>query len=370
MDQNRQVFFALLRAGLWEQSVRLSPFTPIGFDDLFKLADEQSVVGLIAAGLEHVEDMKITKPQALPFLKKVFSTEGRNQSMNAFIEELVRMMREAGIYTLLVKGQGIAQCYERPQWRSAGDIDFFLDHENYEKAKAYLTPISDSHDTEEISSKHYGLRLKSWPIELHGTLRCGLSFKMDLGIDLVQKDIFTKGEVIAWRNGTTDVFLPSPNNDVIFIFTHFLKHFYKGGIGLRQICDWCRLLWTYRKTIDLTLLKERLHSMQLVTEWRAFAAFAVEFLGMPSEAMPLYDNSKKWVRKAGHIQAFILEVGNFGQNRDLSYYNEKPYLIRKVISLKQRIEDITRHAIIFPIHSMKYLPYILFKGIQSAIRGE
>ena len=26
--------------------------------------------------------------------------------------------------------------------------------------------------------------------------------------------------------------LPSANNDVVFVFTHFLKHFYKGGIGL------------------------------------------------------------------------------------------------------------------------------------------
>ena len=124
------LFFDLIKSGLWEQGVKLLPFQPIDFDALYDLADGQSVVGLIAAGLEHIEDMKITKPMALPFLKKVFSLEGRNQAMNKFIGGTVQLLRDRGVYTLLVKGQGVAQCYARPQWRSAGDVDFFLDADN------------------------------------------------------------------------------------------------------------------------------------------------------------------------------------------------------------------------------------------------
>ena len=82
------------------------------------------------------------------------------------------------------------------------------------------------------------------------------------------------------------------NNDILLIFTHFLKHFYKGGIGLRQICDWCRLLWTYRDSIDVALLEQRLRKMGLMSEWKAFAALAVEYLGMPAES-PIYDSSKR-----------------------------------------------------------------------------
>ena len=103
-------FFALLRAGLWEQGVRLMPYEPVDFSAVYDLADEQSVVGLVAAGLEYVEDRKVVKPEALPFLKRVISTESRNQAMNEFIGEMVSRFREAGIYAVLVKGQGIAQC--------------------------------------------------------------------------------------------------------------------------------------------------------------------------------------------------------------------------------------------------------------------
>ena len=49
-NANTQVFFALLRAGLWKQGVRLQPYGDIDFQAVYDLADEQSVVGLIAAG--------------------------------------------------------------------------------------------------------------------------------------------------------------------------------------------------------------------------------------------------------------------------------------------------------------------------------
>ena len=69
------------------------------------------------------------------FIGRTVQLEQRNQAMNYFIGVLVEKMREAGIYTVLVKGQGVGQCYERPLWRSCGDVDLFFDAENYERAK-------------------------------------------------------------------------------------------------------------------------------------------------------------------------------------------------------------------------------------------
>ena len=363
-------FFILLRAGLWEQRVRVSEYEPVDFEAIYKLADEQSVVGLVAAGLEHIEDMKVTKQQALPFMKRVISLESRNLAMNVFIAGLVDKMRHAGIFSLLVKGQGVAQCYARPQWRAAGDVDFFLDSDTYEKAKTYLIPFSSSHEPEGVSAKHFGLTIDSWVVELHGALRCGLSSMMDRVLDSIQKETFMYGEVRAWKNGATEIFLPNSDNDIIILFTHFIKHFYMGGIGLRQICDWCRLLWTYREKIKIDLLSDRLQSMKLMTEWKAFAAYAVNYLGMPPGTMPLYDASGRWTRRAKHINSFIIEVGNFGHNRDFGYFKKYPYMIRKAISLGYRIGDLFRHARVFPLDSLRFFPSILFNGLRSAARGE
>ena len=54
---NQEAFVALVRAGLWEKDVQIACYEPFDFKEIYKLAQEQAVVGLVAAGLEHVVDM-------------------------------------------------------------------------------------------------------------------------------------------------------------------------------------------------------------------------------------------------------------------------------------------------------------------------
>lgn len=374
-NTNTKAFFELVKAGLWGTEVRLSNYDNIDYSEVFRLAEEQSVLGLVAAGIEHVSDIRPQKEDVLQFVGQTLQLEQQNQAMNQFIGVMVERLRKAGIYTLLVKGQGIAQCYEKPLWRACGDVDLFLSDDNYEKAKEFLTPLASSVEKEYVREKHLGMTIDPWVIELHGRLYCGLSSKVEKELDRVFQDTFYGGNVRSWNNDNVQVFLLSPENDAFYVFTHILQHFYKGGIGIRQVCDWCRLLWTYREKLNLRLLKERIQRAGLMSEWRAFGAFAVEYLGMPVESMPMLDNSfnfpdPRFRRKADRICSFIMEVGNFGHNRDRSYFGKYPYFIRKAISFGHRIGDLYRHARIFPLDSFRFLPAIAINGVRSAIRGE
>lgn len=370
LDNNTQAFFALVRAGLWETDARLSQFNNIDYSRVLSLAEEQSVVGLVAAGIEHVTDIKVPKEDVLQFVGQALQLEQQNQAMNYFIGVMVDKMRRAGIYTLLLKGQGIAQCYEKPLWRACGDVDFFLSDENYEKAKTFLTPLASNVEGEYKREKHLGMTIDPWVVELHGRLYCGLSSKIEKELDRVYQDTFYGGNVRSWNNDHVQVFLLSPENDAFYVFTHILQHFYKGGIGLRQVCDWCRLLSISRETIDVEKIEGRMKQSGLKTAWKAFGAFAVEYLGMPVEAMPLYSPDGKWKRKADRICKFVIEVGNFGHNRDRSYFGKYPYLIRKAYSFGRRCGDLLRHAQIFPWDSLRFFPTLVYNGLRSAARGE
>lgn len=379
----QEAFFALVKAGLWEgvnvnDNLDHNLFEGVDWSEVQQLAEEQSVVGLVAAGIDvfktQVQDFKIPKADALQFIGQTLQLEQRNQAMNYFIGVLVDKMRAAGIYTLLVKGQGIAQCYAKPEWRACGDVDFFLSDDNYEKAKAYLMPLASSVEEEYVREKHLGMTIDPWVVELHGHLYSGLSSRIERELDAVLEDTFHGGNVRSWDNNGVQVFQLSVENDAFYVFTHILQHFYKGGIGLRQICDWCRLLWTYRETLDVKKLEKRLRAAGLMSEWRVFAAFAVEYLGMPVDAMPLYndndnhnDNLK---RKARRIRDFVLMSGNFGHNRDSSYFQKYPYLIRKCISFGRRCGDLFRHTMIFPLDSLRFFPAMVINGMRSAARGE
>ena len=174
-----------------------------------------------------------------------------------------------------------------------GDVDLFLNEDNYLKAKKFLLPFASSVEEEYVREKHLGMTINGWVVELHGHLFTEFSRRLNRVIAGVQTSIFKGGEVRSWDNGNTTVYLPSTDNDVVLVFSHILEHFFIEGVGLRQVCDWCRLLYTYRKSLDYGLLGSRLRQAGIMTEWKAFASLAVDTLGMPVEAMPFYDSRFK-----------------------------------------------------------------------------
>lgn len=366
---NTSVFFQLLKAGLWERQARFSCPDDVDFERIYKLSQEQSVVGLIAAGFEKA-DSKIPEEIALTAAGETLQIEQRNMAMNQFLAILFEKLQEAGIYALLVKGQGVAQCYERPLWRSSGDVDLIVDSDNYEKGKVFLLGMSDDSGEEDVEEKHWETHIGPWEVELHGTLDCMCLPKMDAIVREVLLESTKNRLDRKWLNGGVEISLPLVDNDIIIVFAHFLKHFFRGGVGLRQICDWCRLLFTYKSEINTNLLESRLQKMELMTEWKAFAALAVNYLGMPEEAMPLYSPANKWKGKAKRILSFIMETGNFGHNRDNSYYKKYPYMVYKAISFWRNTWDSMRHFMIFPLDSSKVWWNRLWIGIKTVAKGK
>lgn len=370
LDNNTQAFFNLVKAGLWgngNPDIQIDGTTD--WNIVYQLAQEQSVQGLVLAGLE-LSDLKPPKELLLQWIGEVQMIEQHNKAMNAFIAGLVAKLRAHGIYTLLVKGQGVAQCYERPSWRACGDVDFLLSKDNYEKAKSFLCSIASSVDDEDSYSLHLGMIIDSWSVELHGSLHSGLSKRIDKVLDEVQDDLFYGGNVRSWQNGNTQIFLPGVNCDVLFVFSHILQHFFKGGIGFRQVGDWCRLLWTYKDSLNYGLLESRIRKMGLMSEWKAFGYLAVNKLGMPEDAMPFYSSRSIWKYKANRILSFILETGNFGHNRDKSIYEKHDYIIYKAISLWLNTKDSFRHFLIFPKDAICVWFWRFREGILAVANGK
>ena len=100
-DNNIKAFLELVRAGLWEKEVSLSSYGKIDFDEIYRLAQEQAVVGLLAAGMEHVTDVMVPQTLALTIAGDVLQLEQRNRAMNEFVARLIGDLRNADVYTFL-----------------------------------------------------------------------------------------------------------------------------------------------------------------------------------------------------------------------------------------------------------------------------
>ena len=372
LDKNTELFLNLLGAGLWPDiSVRgeglmANGSSGVNWEKVYQLAEEQSVLGVVLAGIEY-SYVKPPQELLLQWIGEVQMLEQQNKTMNQFIAELVEKMRQADIYALLVKGQGIAQCYERPLWRCCGDVDLFLSASNYDNAKTLFSSLASHIDAERTYNKHLAFEINDWEVELHGSLRCSLWKSVNRILDKIQKEILYSGAVRSWMNGKTQVFIPDANEDVVYVFTHILNHFFRGGIGLRQICDWCRLLWTFKDKLDYGLLESRIRKMGVMTEWKAFAALAVDYLGMPVEAMPFYSDAKSWSHKANEILSYIIETGNFGHNIDVSYQSELPAFNRKIVTFWRSIKTSIRLMCVFPFDSIRALFSFMFLRLRNSI---
>lgn len=110
--------------------------------------------------------------------------------------------------------------------------------------------------------------------------------------------------------------------------------------------------------------------MHIMSEWKAFGSFAVDYLGMPSDAMPFYSSSNIWKRKARRIMNYIMKVGNMGHNRDMSFYSENNRIVKKFKAFWMRVTVLSSHARIFPFDSFRFLPFMVYSGVKSYIRGE
>ena len=372
LDNNQQAFFALVRAGLWAdcEEFQVSGFKfqgPVDWEMVYQLAEEQSLVGLVLAGIEH-SNVKPPQELLLQWIGEVQIIEQQNKAMNDFVAKLVERLKKNNVFTLLVKGQGIAQCYERPLWRASGDVDLFLDEANYQKAAKILPSLALFVEDEDKAIRHLAMTIDDWEVELHGTLCSQIRKSVDNGLMDVQKDTFENKRFRIWSNNGTDVLLPSADNDVVFVFAHIYQHFFKEGIGLRQICDWCRLLWTYKDEIDKPLLKSRLKRMHMMDKWLAFAALAVDYLGMPVGAIPFYSPSKKWKKKADGIITLIIESGNFGHAVDKSYKYKYSTIIRAIVAASHHTSVAFRHFLIFPYDSFLGWTKLMCIGIRANMK--
>ena len=108
--------------------------------------------------------------------------------------------------------------------------------------------------------------------------------------------------------------------------------------------------------------------MGIMTEWKAYAALAVEYLGLPSEAIPFYSKSICWKNKAAKVLAYIFKTGNFGHNRDYSYYRKYPFWVYKTISLWRHTKDGFAYFTMFPLDSLKIWAKMLALGIRVAVK--
>lgn len=167
------------------------------------------------------------------------------------VKELFTAFDEHKIAYLPLKGTVLKSMYPKFEMRSMSDADILIKTEQYGTIK----PIMQGLGYTEITESNHELiwKKQNIHIELHKRL-----------IPSYNKDYYAYyGD--GWRlakvqDGTR--YSMTDEDQMIYLFTHFAKHYRDAGIGIKHIID----LWVYRKkkpALDEAYIKKELTALQL-----------------------------------------------------------------------------------------------------------
>lgn len=286
MNMTQQGIAALLRSAITGETLPM----PEGFDlakamDTVKAHHIHNLIydGAVRCGLD-----KTTQPmQALfrVYLRNLTKSEGQLRQLR----HIFAAFDENGIDYMPLKGCRMKPLYPKPELRLMGDADILIRREQYER----ITPI--------MESLGYKFRLESdhelvWQhpqlmVELHKWV-----------IPSYNKDFYAwfgdGWRLAAEKDGTC--YSMKPEDEWIYLFTHFAKHFRDGGIGCRHVVD----LWVYLRShpaLDEGYVRGELEKLRLVDFYdNILALLELWFADGPGD------------EKAELITEFIFDSGSWG----------------------------------------------------------
>lgn len=365
MERHEKVFFSLLRNAFWESEIDI----PEGFadwGDVARTAKIQSALGV--AGDVMLSDSRIASAMSQELRTKVktfimanMMTHGK---LNGVLVNVVSHLSATGIRSVLLKGQGLAQYYPKPELRQCGDIDLYVGLERYADSYDVVKPLATQIDDRKALEvgKHYDFFVGKVAVEMHRYSDRYPTPKLDR----IYQEVSLKGlneDLVPLMFSGQTVYTPSDEYNAFYIFSHLFHHFLINGLGARQLCDWMLFLRARSSHIDMSSLETILRRLDMLKPWQAFGCVLVKYFGMPAESFPFYDSAQE--HKADNIVRRLLDEGNFGKERDVYKKRGRNYLLNKTWAMLAHIGRSIGLLFLFPRHSFRQIGHTISNGFAK-----
>ena len=365
MNRAQTQFLELLRAGLWGVAADPENFKPDSVDwkAVLRVAKEQTMLAVVADGIETLpKELWPPKEVMMKLAMMRLKIEQTHVLLNSTIAQIVRALDAQGVPSVLLKGQGIAQNYLRPESRTCGDIDLYTGHGGYQKAFEIIESLHEGRAHKEAAEceHHLHTSLNGVEVEIHRLASFLHGKRMNANFQKWTQEsmdaLFGTDRLAVWDNGGTPVALAPATYNAFFILHHAVRHMTTEGVGFRQICDWTMLLHKCHAQVDVELLGRKLKELRMERIWQEFGRLAVGLLGLPASELPLAPADLTPGRKTHELLQHIFISGNFGRfdanGRD---HSQVPYLVRKWRSFTFQSRRLMKLFSLFPGYSLAYM---------------
>ena len=342
LSLTQQQLLALVRLGIGSDAQADECLRQdIGWKAIVSLAEEQTVVGVVADGVQRLpEELWPERRMRLQWFGLAAMQTEQNAVVNAAMADLVKVLEQEQISYCIVKGQTLGALYPNPDARQAGDVDFYVPAGDFQHAKTLIEQrLSVKVEGEERADKHDSFVYRDVRFEMHYRLETfGISRHQRHFDRMIDQAL----EVEPVTRHITDMMvrvLP-PEGELVMTFKHLFNHLLMEGVGLRQLCDLLILLLHYPPA-GRQRLESLLHQIGYYEAFMAMGATLVSYLGLSPERFPFTLRQKDY-RWADRLIEVPLDRGNFGK------YNRKTFI-------NQLGHKLDTAAIAFG-HCLRFLP--------------
>ncbi len=234
-----------------------------------------------------------------------FSILARNMAREQEHVQLDRMMKSESIQYVILKGCASARYYPNPILRPMGDVDFWVNERDFNRAGHVLKENGyASWDKNHICHEVY--RKDESHLEMHFE-PAGIPYG-HTG-DLVRKyleDTIEQASVCRIKEG--EYMVPSDFHHGLIILLHTSHHMTGEGIGLRHLCDWAVFVASLSNEKFCELFEQKLKNIGMWYFAQIITRTAIRYLGCPD---------REWVGNPDSqlVDAIIMDIfkgGNFG----------------------------------------------------------
>ena len=258
------IFFAVLRAGLWEQDLRLDAAPGAdAWQEVLQTARDQAVLGLVYRGMAHLPAEQLPPaPVRMRLLSDVDRIARRVQALGAVERDLLERLRAAGLHPTVQKGSEAGKYYAHPELRESGDIDLCFPAGELPLARETVTAAGAA-SVHAASDGSVVCRYRDVTVELHPRY-----FDLHVGEDRLPE-------------------VPSVVAELVMLSAHILKHAIGEGVGCKQLCDMARALDGAEGRYDKAALRAALRRCGLLRWHRLLCSLLVTDLGLdPARCLP------------------------------------------------------------------------------------
>ena len=198
--------------------------------------------------------LEIDKPELEGLKYKWFgaimSAEQDYQTYLCALEKLAGFYKSQDVPMMLLKGYGLSLNYPVPAHRPVGDIDIYLWDTWQEADRLVQEKLGIAVDNSHHHHSVFGF--KGYSVENHYDFVNVHSHRSSSSVEGLFKSLAQdRGRAVRHLlPGGTEIFLPSPDLNALFIARHCAAHFAAEKMTLRQLLDWALFVREHHQAVD------------------------------------------------------------------------------------------------------------------------